>query len=464
MRWSRPVGTAGRCTVLSDFTLHDYQVVARDYLRERKRAALFLDMGLGKTASALSALTPEHLPALVVAPKKVAEEVWDVERDIWRPDLSLSIAMGDPGPRRAALNAGADITVIGRDNLRDVLSGPSPAFRTMIIDELSGYKTRSSVRWKTARKIIAQPELEYVWGLTGTPSPNGYLDLWAQIYLLDGGERLGKTLTGYRNRYFLPGRQLPNGVIIEWIPREETTDAVNELLSDICLAMETDGRVELPPVTYNHVKVDLPPKVKTAYKGLRDELIVDLRDIFGGEIHTADNAAVMTSRLSQMTAGFIYVDEAEMNDYRYTQLHTEKIDALKEIIEFTDSPVLVFYRFQAELAMIRKAIPEARMVGESGIIKEWNAGKVPVMLAHPASAGHGLNLQHGGHTIVWTTLTWSLEEWQQANKRLARQGQKHPVVIHMLMAPGTVDTDIFRSLTEKDLVQRGLLEYLESPV
>lgn len=448
--------------------LHDYQLVARDYIRERKRAALFLDMGLGKTATVLSALEPEHLPALVTAPKKVAENTWGTERDLWRPDLSISVAMGDPSARSAALAAGADITVIGRDNLRDVLSGRSNSrrqYKTLVIDELSGYKTRSSVRWKTARKLTDRPEVENVWGLTGTPAPNGLLDLWAQIYLLDRGKRLGTRLTDYRSRYFFPGGQLPSGVITHWVPRDETPDNVERLLEDICLYMSADGRLDLPPVTHNKIHVQLPPKVKQLYNEMKSELAVEIKDVFGENAwFTAANEAVLSGKLAQISAGFVYVDEAEYNDYRYTRLHSAKVDALMDIVEFATSPVLVFYRFKAELEMMREKLPQSHTIDERDIVRRWNRGDVPVLFAHPASAGHGLNLQHGGHTAVWTSLPESLEEWQQANKRLHRQGQKSPVVIHVIMSDGSVDSRIYNSLEDKDAVQQRLLDYLESPL
>lgn len=391
----------------------------------------------------------------------MAENVWEVEAAIWRPDLSITIAMGDPKARAASLALDVDITVIGRDNLRDLLSGPSRPYKTVIIDELSGYKNRASVRWKTARKIIVG---KTVWGLTGTPAPNGLMDVWAQIYLLDGGARLGKNITTYRSRYFTPGRQLANGVITEWIPREETPERIENLLQDICLSMETDGRIDLPPVTYNRVSVVLPPSVQKVYQKLSNDLVVDLQEVFGGEVHTAANAAVLSSKLAQVSAGFLYVDEQDIRGGEYTILHHEKINALQEILEGTGSPVIVFYRFKAELEMLRAALPEGRLVTEEGIIAEWNRGEVPLMFAHPASAGHGLNLQHGGHTVVWTSLPWSLEEWEQANKRLARQGQEHPVVIHTLMGKGTVDYLIADALVNKTSVQQRLLAFLESPI
>lgn len=449
---------------MTQYSLRDYQKVAREFLIGRERAGLFLDMGLGKTAICLAALRPEDLPCLVVAPKKIAEEVWDVEVEKFRPDLSVAVAAGEPPKRKDAIYSGADIVVIGRDNIRDLLALKARPWKTLIFDELSGFKSRASMRWKIGRKLVVTPNVKNVWGLTGTPSPNGLIDLWAQIYLLDGGARLGKTIGGYRERYFIPGHVTSQGVITEWIPRAEAPAAIERLIEDICLSMETDGRVELPEVTFNTVTVELPPRARKAYIDFRDDLVTDITDIFGGEIHTAANSAILSSKLSQITAGFLYVDDADVREGQYTWIHTAKLDRLKEMLSDATSPVLVFYRFQAELKEIQKAIPRARHISEPGIVKEWNRGEVPIMLAHPASAGHGLNLQHGGHTCIWTSLPWSLEEWEQANKRLHRSGQTHPVVIHVLTAKRTVDQKVAAALIAKQAVQGRLLEFLESPV
>lgn len=452
--------------------LHEYQEVSRDFLRGRDGGlALMLDMGLGKTASVLSALEPRHLPALVVAPKRVAEEVWDVEVSKWRPDLSVSVAMGEPKARRIALNAGADVTVIGRDNLRDVTDTHLKP-KTFVIDELSGYKNggrKGSVRWKTARALMAEHNIKHAWGLTGTPAPNGYLDLWGQIGLLDGGQRLGRNLTGYRSRYFVPEKTIWNGkmeVVTSWALREGADERIKELIEDMCLAMATKGRIKLPPLTINDVAVELPPAVRKAYREFASELTVNLRDLFGGDVHTAANAAILTSRLSQMTAGFLYVDDAEINNYEHTILHHEKENALEEIM---DAPrvggVMVMYRYTAERDMIlRKFGDVAHTIDEPGVIKAWNRQEIPMLLTHPASVGHGLNLQDGGHTQVWTSPTWDLELWDQGIKRLARQGQQHPVVVHVILANRSVDHLIRRRVDAKSATQQDLLAFLESPI
>jgi SNF2 family DNA or RNA helicase len=437
--------------------LHPYQRIAVDHLHRNPRAGLFLDMGLGKTAITLSALTPEHLPALVVAPKRVAEHVWPVEAAKWRPDLSMSLAAGPPAQRAAALTTRADVAVLGRDNLGDA-ERIARRFKTVVWDELSGYKGRG-VRWKQARRI--SKDREHVWGLTGTPAPNGLLDLWAQLYLLDQGARLGSGITGYRERYFRPGYRLPNGIITEWILREGADKRIYGLIEDICLSMVGEGRIQLPSVTYNIVAVPLPGPVMKVYKTFLEDLVADM-EVLGGEIHSADNAAILTAKLSQITAGFCYVDEADVRGGAFDWLHDEKINAVKEIVEGTGSPVLVFYRFLPERDRLHKELPGAQLIDDEGAIERWNQGQVPVLLAHPASAGHGLNLQYGGHTIVWPSLPWDLELWQQGNGRLLRQGQEHPVVIHTLESPGTVDPRISRRLQGKADVQTALRDHLES--
>ncbi len=436
--------------------LYDYQRQAVHHLQSHPRAGLFLDMGLGKTASVLSALQPEDLPALVVAPKRVAETVWSEEGALWRPDLSMALAIGSPTRRQGVLANQAhpvDIVVIGRDNLHQAVEF-APRYRTFILDELSGFKTHKSRRTKAAIKIADQ--MNRVIGMTGTPAPNGYIDLWSEMRILDRGERLGKHLTPYRQRYFVPQWPLPNGVIPGWDLRPGAAAAIDRKIADICLSMGTEGRIQLPPVTYNRVPVPMPTSAWKVYRDMKETLVSDL-DLVGGSIHSAANAAVLSGKLSQITAGFLYNEEADGVDI----LHHAKADALQEIIDGTGSPVLVFYRFREEARQLLTAIKGSEPMKGPDTVKRWNAGQIPVLLAHPASAGHGLNLQHGGHTIVWTTPTWSLEERMQANKRLARNGQKHPVVIHDLEVPDSIDGAILRAVDGKKTVQQALLDYLE---
>lgn len=434
--------------------LHAYQELARDFLRNTPRAGLFLDMGMGKTFTVLAALEPRHLPCLVVAPKRVCESVWPAEHEKVRPDLSLALAAGTAAQRAAGLAAGADITVISRDNLKEA----APGYRTFVLDELSSFKNKTSQRWKAANRI--SKAADHVWGLTGTPIPNGLLDLFAQMVLIDRGERLGTTLGGYRNRYFWAADMMPSGVVTRWELRDGAEARIQQKVEDVCLYMSALDHLDLPPVTYNHVTVRLPSEAKRQYKEMSDTLVLDL-ELIGEEIYSAANAAVLSNKLTQLTSGFIYSDA---QDGTWTPLHTTKLDALQEIVDGTGDNILVFYNYIPEREMLRKAFPQARLLDDPGALKAWMRGEVPMLLAHPASAGHGLNLQSGGHTLVWTSLTWDAELYLQANGRLARQGQKHPVVIHHLEAEGTVDKIIADRLKHKIFNQDALLDHLRSPL
>jgi hypothetical protein len=431
-------------------TLHRYQQVGVEWLHEKERAVLAWEMGRGKTATVLSALRPEHLPVLVVAPKRVAEHVWPKQTKMWRPDLSVTLAAGSKQKRQRALENHSDITIIGQDNLKDIKPG---RFTTIVLDELSGYKNRQTVRWRTARKICIKAD--YVWGMTGTPAPNGLIDVWAQSFLVDQGEALGVNLTGYRSRYFRPGRQLPTGVIVEWVLRDGADTKIHDLLASRWMSLES-LESDLPEIAYNDVMFTLPPAIRKLYDQTATTLVADLRDT-GGELHVAANSAVLTGKLSQITAGFLY-GESDTVDW----LHEEKVKAVQEIVDGTGSPVLVFYRFIAERDAIREALgSDCHLIDEPGVIDDWNAGKIPVLLAHPASAGHGLNLQDGGHTIVWSSLPWSLEHWQQSNARLQRQGQKRPVMVHRIMADDTLDLAVRDRLDDKANAQQALLAHLD---
>jgi SNF2 family DNA or RNA helicase len=447
--------------MILDPRLHAYQRRAVEHLHGTGEpgAGLFLDMGLGKTATVLQALTPEHLPALALGPKRVAEEVWKIEGQKWRPDLSVVQAVGSVQQRAKALNQlkyGADVIVMTRDTLNDIGKRKHP-FKTVILDELSGYKNKGTNRWKVTRDVTR--DVEHVWGMTGTPAPNGYMDLYAQVYLLDTGKRLGSTLTAYRDRYFnVLARHPQTNVVIKWGLKDGAEEAINALLEDLCISMKAEDYLELPDLTFNEVRVQMPPAARKAYTDLQETLVADLQVLGGPDaIHTAGNAAVLSSRLRQVTAGFLYDD---VDTTRHTWLHDEKIKALQEIIDETGSPVLVFYYFKEEARRILDAVDGAVSINTPGAVKDWNDGKIKVLLAHPASAGHGLNLQHGGYTMVYTTLPWSLEEWEQSVHRLHRQGQQKAVLVHWLNA-GPVDSAVFKRLKEKKTVQDALLDYLK---
>lgn len=440
-----------------DPRLHDYQRVAVAHLRSNPRAGLFLDMGLGKTASSLQALTPKHLPALVIAPKRVTEEVWPREVPKWRPDLSIALAAGSRDKRLAALASGADIVAIGRDNIRDVEIGQ---FRTIIIDELSSFKNQGTNRFKIGKALCANAA--YVWGLTGTPAPNGYMDLWAPMYLLDQGKRLETTITKYRTRYFTPGKIIqPQGVVARWDLVPGSKERIERAISDICLAQQAIDHlrdVSHRPL-FNDVTITLPPKAARAYETMAKTLVAQIEE----DRRSAPNAAAMSSKLSQIAAGFLYPDR-EMGEVvegqELIEFHDLKTEAVNEVVEETGSPVLVFYRFIQEKQRLLKALPQARTIDQRNVVHEWNQGRVPVLLAHPASAGHGLNLQDGGHTIVWSTPTWSPEEYAQGNARLARQGQKHQVIIHHIIG-APVDTAAVARVQGKISEEQALMVALK---
>lgn len=439
------------------YVLHDYQRLAVSYLQKHPRAGLFLDLGLGKTATVLSALTPEHLPVLVVAPKRVAENVWPEERDIWRPDLSYALASGSPADRKWSLQSDADIYILSRDNFKDIVPFRHK-FNTLVLDELSGFKSKG-VRWKMANGVSRRTK--HVWGLTGTPAPNGYLDLFYQIMLLDGGDRLGTAVTRYRGSYFYPEYVMPNGVVTSWKMQEGADAKIKKLLEDLCLYMESDGRIELPEVSYPIHTIHLPGNVMKFYRKLKNDMVSTMDEL--GLAIAADTGGALSNLLSQVSSGFVYETDPITQVRTTTTIHSERIDTVKELLEAATSPVLVAYRYKEEERQLL-ALPGARSIREPGVIKDWNRGDVPVLVAHPASAGHGLNLQHGGHTIIWTSPDWELELWIQFNKRLHRQGQKHPVVIHKIIAKDTVDTIIYKRLEDKTYTQQDLLEHLRSPV
>lgn len=442
--------------------LRDYQYLAVQWLRETPRGALWLDMGLGKTASVLSALTPHHLPALVVAPKLVATSVWPLEAAKWRPDLSVSLVTGPRAQRVEALRARADVTVIGRDVMIDAVGGP---WRTVIFDEMTSWKNHRSKRWGYAKKLaLAAP---FVWGLTGTPAPNGAGDLWAQAYLLDAGARLGRYITHFRDAYIDPsdGRT----------PMPGALEAIQDRISDITLCMSAQGRSLLPDVVAQQVEVEMPPASWAHYRRLQRELVTTVEASPDGDeqTHTVVSAAALTVKLQQATAGFLYPNTGyacrrapdlvcahDSCRPPSSKLHGAKLDRLREIVNTAGSPVFVLYGFQEEATELSK-LSGARHVKDPGALAAWDRGEVPVLYAHPASAGHGLNLQYGGHTCVWTTPTWNLEFLDQANARLARPGQAHPVSISYLTVDGTVDGAVLSRADGKRSIQSALTEAME---
>lgn len=438
-----------------DPRLHGYQRRAVRHLHEHPRAALFLEMGLGKTATVLQALTADHLPALVVSTKRAAELTWPTEAETWRPDLSVQVAKGAPAKRARALSSDADLVVVGRDVLHTVadLLGKDHKFRTVVLDELTSFKTPSSRRFKAARRLCSQ--VPYVWGLTGTPVPGGYADLWGQLALIDRGARLGRTLGQFRERYLRADFKLSSGAVGSWSLRPGAKERIDSALADVCLSMTAADYLQLPPRTDNTVQVRLPPAAAKVYRELERDLVANL----GTGTYTAKDAAQATNRLQQVSAGFLYPDTEEP-EAGTARLHTEKVQAVAEVVEGTGSPVLVLYAFRWERDELLRALPGARAADDGDAVSEFAAGRLPVLVAHPASIGHGLNFQHASHTVVWASLPWSSELYDQANDRVDRQGQTHPVVVHHVQTEPGVDARMLQALQGKIDVQDSLLKAL----
>ncbi len=389
---------------------------------------------------------------LVIAPLRVAEDTWSRESEKWGhlKDLRISKILGTAEQRKAAVEADADIYVINRENVVWLVENSKRwDFDMVVIDELSSFKNPQSKRFRALRKVIVKSSR--VVGLTGTPSPNSLMDLWAQVYLLDRGERLGRTLGAYRETFFRPGAH--NGyVVYKWNLRPGGQKEIEKRISDICISMSAKDYLTLPKRIDNELPIRLSEQEFKLYKTMESEQLLHL----GDDDIVALNAAAVMTKLLQIANGRAYNAEGKP-----VGIHRKKLDALLGIIEDTDSPVLVFYSFQHDLEVIKEAVPDARKLEGPKDIKDWNEGKVRVLLAHPASVGYGLNLQEGGHTIVWYGLTWSLELYQQANARLYRQGQEKPVIIHHLIAEGTVDEQVMKALRMKDMSQAALLAALK---
>ncbi len=441
---------------------YSYQEYALKFILNSKAAGIFLDCGLGKTVITLTAIAElmhnrfEISKALVIAPLRVAENVWDVEAKKWDHLKHLRVAkvLGSEKKRIQALASNADIYVINRENTKwlvDYYKKDWP-FDMLVLDELSSFKSHRAKRFKALRKV--RPLCKRVVGLTGTPAPNGLIDLWAQVYLLDSGQRLGKTISGYRDRYFLPDKRNQH-VIFSYKPREGAEEAIYKKLSDICISMKNKDYLTLPERMDNILGINLPPKVLEQYRQLERDLLLPLLE---GDI-VAGSAAVLTNKLLQITGGAVY-DEGK----KVQILHDEKLKALEDLVEATNGkPVLVYYNYRHELERIQKQFL-CRVLDTAKDMEDWNKGEIPVMLAHPASAGHGLNLQNGGSTIIWFGLPWSLELYQQANARIHRQGQKNTVVVHHLVAKETIDEDVMQVLAKKQAGQEALLQAVKARV
>lgn len=412
--------------------------------------------------------------ALVIAPLYVADVTWEDERDKWDHlrKLQLSKILGTEKQRIAGLTATADVYVINRENVKWLIEyyikrkKPWP-FDMVVVDESSSFKSNSSQRFKALKK--ATPITDRVILLTGTPDPNGEMDLWSQTYLLDGGERLGKTLTEYRNRYFTPGRRNGN-VIYEWLPREGAKEAIFAKLSDVMISLTAADYLKMPERIDNVVKLRMPPEAKEQYERMEEECILELES---GDV-VAGNKAAVTNKLLQMANGAVYYEEPEADEdgvvtgwqRKWVQIHEAKLDALEEIVEDYGQPLVVFYSFQHdfERLMSRFAKYDPAVIRSRKDIEAWNRGEVRLLFAHPASVGHGLNLQAGGSMVVWFGLPNNLEWYQQANARLYRQGQKRTVVITHLLMEGTQDVSVMRGLKGKTLNQDELIAAVKARI
>lgn len=448
------------------FKPYEYQQTAIRWILKNPRCGLFLDMGLGKTVSTLTAVQQlmddcEVSRTLVVAPKKVAETTWTTEAQKWDHLKSLKVAkvMGTEKQRKLALAEKADVYVIGRDSfvwLVGIFGGMLP-FDVLVIDELTSFKSSKSNRFKAMR--MATPTAKRVIGLTGTPAPNGLIDLWAQMYCIDMGERLGRSVTKYRETYFETHKW--NNIIVRCNVKKGYDEVIRKKIADICLSMQAKDYLQLPDLINHTIKVQLSSTTMQAYTKFEREKVLQFQDEHQGETANvlAQSAAGLMNKLSQFANGAIYDDERNVH-----HVHDEKLDRLAEIIEAANgSSVLVFYQYKHDAARIAEKFNKAYRVkvytDEKQLI-EWNAGQVDILLAHPASTAFGLNMQDGGHYIVWFGTGWNLELYQQANARLHRQGQQYPVQVYNLVCSGTVDERAEAALENKKGVQQGLLDSL----
>lgn len=445
------------------FIPHDYQRYAAEFIITHPISALLLDMGLGKTSITLTAINDllfdsfEIHKVLVVAPLRVARDTWSAEIEKWEhlKNLQYSVVVGPAQERLKALCTPADIYIINRENIQWLVeeSGLTFDFDMAVIDELSSFKNHQSKRFKAFMKV--RPKLKRIVGLTGTPASNGLMDLFAEFKLLDMGERLGRLIGQYRNAYFQPDKR--NGMVVySYKPLPDAEQRIYDKISDITISMKATDHLKMPELISAEYMVQLSENEKEKYDRLKKDLIFSTED---NEV-TAANAASLSNKLSQMANGAVYSDDGET-----VHIHDRKLDALEDIIESMNGRLLlVAYWFKHDLERIKKRF-EIREIKSSEDISDWNSGKIPVALIHPASAGHGLNLQSGGSTLVWFGLTWSLELYQQTNARLWRQGQTaDTVVIQHIIAKSTIDEQIMKALKTKDTTQAALITAVKAEV
>lgn len=435
---------------------HSYQEYAIRYIETHPISALLIDMGLGKTSITLTAIRNllfdsfEVCKVLVIAPLRVAKSTWTDEIKKWEhlSTLTYSLIVGNENERLSALNEKADIYIINRENVDWLVnkSGYKFDFDMVVIDELSSFKNHQSKRFKSLMKV--RPLVKRIVGLTGTPSSNGLMDLFAEFKILDMGKRLGYFIGQYRNTYFKPDKM--NGPIVySYKPLPNAENAIYEKISDITVSMKANEYLKMPELLTSNYVVELSNSEKKQYDKMKKSLVLEITD---GEI-TASNAASLSNKLCQLSNGAIYDDEQNI-----VEIHDRKLETLEDIIEsMNGKPLLIAYWYRHDLERIKSRF-SVREIKTSEDISDWNDGKIPVALIHPASAGHGLNLQNGGSTLVWFGLTWSLELYQQTNARLYRQGQKNAVVIQHIITKGTIDEQILKALQKKNKTQADLID------
>lgn len=439
---------------------HDYQDYATQFILDHPVAAIFLDCGLGKTVITLTAM--EELlhdrfavsRILIIAPLRVARDTWPAEIQKWEHlrQLTFAVAVGTERERIVALAQRAELTIINRENVDWLVSksGWPFDFDMIVIDELSSFKSYQARRFRALMK--ARPLAKRVVGLTGTPSANGLMDLWAEFRLLDMGKRLGRFITHYREELFLPDKRNQQ-MVFSYKPRPGAEDEIYQRIGDITISMRSADYLKLPELVETQSVVKLSTKERKAYDAMKAEMVTTI----GDQEIDAMNAAALSNKLLQMAGGAVY-DE----DGKSLHLHDCKLDVLEDLVESANGrPVLVAYWYKHDAERIKERMP-VREIRSSRDIRDWNAGKIPVALIHPAGAGHGLNLQDGGSMLIWFSLTWSLELYQQTNARLYRQGQKHTVTITHIIAEGTIDEQVMQALQKKDKTQAALIEAVKA--
>lgn len=449
------------------FNPHDYQKYSIEKVVNEPAVGLFLDMGLGKTVITLTAINELKYnrfairKVLVVAPKKVAQATWQKEAAEWDhlKLIRFSTCLGSQAKRVRALNTPADIYVINRENvpwLVDYYQNNWP-FDMVVLDESSSFKNPKAKRFKALKNI--RPHIQRIVELTGTPAPNGLMDLWAQVFLLDNGERLGKRITGFRERYFEPD-QRSRDKVFSYKPKAGGENAIQRLIGDICVSMKAEDYLQLPDLIYDKRPVVLDEKAKKQYDKLEAEMLLQVDE----SLIDAGSAAVLSNKLLQLCNGAVFD-----GDRNVVEIHECKIEAFMELVEMlAGKPALVFYNFTHDrtrlLQILAKTGLRVRLLSTPQDEADWNAGKIDILLAHPASAAYGLNLQHGGNHVIWFGMQWSLELFQQANKRLHRQGQSEKVIVHMLEVVGGRDEDVADALQRKDSTQNDLIMSLKARI